>query len=74
MEYQAADNRPRTTVDSRRQVDLDFRSCIEMIAGRMVYIHDNPVKAGLVEKPEDYLYSSARNYSGLKVVIEVDYC
>jgi len=26
------------------------------------YIHNNPVKAGLVEKPEDYPYSSARNY------------
>ena len=26
------------------------------------YIHNNPVEAGLVEKPEDYLYSSARDY------------
>lgn len=24
------------------------------------YIHQNPVRAGLVEKPEDYLFSSAR--------------
>ena len=45
----------------------------EMIAGRMAYIHDNPVRAGLAEKPEGYLYSSARNYSGLKGLIEVDY-
>jgi len=28
------------------------------------YIHDNPVKAGWVSEPEDYLYSSARNYTG----------
>src|SRR5262249_17977293 len=28
------------------------------------YIHENPVKAGIVSKPEDYLYSSARNYAG----------
>ena len=26
------------------------------------YIHMNPVRAGLVENPEDWLYSSARNY------------
>jgi len=45
----------------------------EMIASRMTYIHQNPVKAGLVEKPEDYLYSSVRNYAGLKGLIEVDY-
>ncbi|MBN7817354.1 transposase [Algoriphagus pacificus] len=45
----------------------------EMIESRMKYIHDNPVRAGIVEKPEDYLNSSARNYSGLKGLIEVDY-
>ncbi len=28
------------------------------------YLHNNPVRAGLVEKPEDYLYSSARWYVG----------
>ena len=26
------------------------------------YIHNNPVEAGIVEKPEEYLYSSARDY------------
>lgn len=39
----------------------------------MNYIHENPVRAGIVENPEDYLYSSARNYAGLKGLIEVDY-
>ncbi len=29
----------------------------------MDYIHENPVKAGFVNKPEDYLYSSAVNYA-----------
>lgn len=29
------------------------------------YIHNNPVKAGIVLSPEDYLYSSAMNYAGL---------
>lgn len=45
----------------------------ELIESRIKYIHDNPVRAGIVEKPEDYLNSSARNYSGLKGLIEVDY-
>ena len=29
---------------------------------KMDYIHNNPVRAGWVEKAKDYLYSSARNY------------
>jgi hypothetical protein len=44
-----------------------------MIESRMRYIHENPLRAGFVEKPEDYFYSSARNYSGLKGLIEGDY-
>ncbi|MFC2087587.1 hypothetical protein ACFLSA_05470 [Bacteroidota bacterium] len=34
-------------------------------------MHLNPVRALLVEKPEDYLYSSARNYAGLNGLIEI---
>ncbi|MEP0822550.1 MAG: transposase [Ignavibacterium sp.] len=34
-----------------------------MFASTLRYIHNNPVKAGLVRKPEDYKYSSARNYT-----------
>jgi len=41
------------------------------ITQRINYIHENPVRAGIVEKPEDYLYSSARNYAGLNGLIEV---
>jgi len=29
---------------------------------KLSYIHNNPVEAGLVEKPEHYLYSSAKDY------------
>ncbi len=39
---------------------------------KMKYIHNNPVKAGFVDKPEDYRYSSARNYLGLKGLIDVE--
>ena len=35
------------------------------------YIHNNPVKAGIVEKAEDYLYSSARAYAGIECVLDV---
>ena len=44
-----------------------------MIESRMNYIHENPGRAGWVENAEECLYSSARNYSGLKGLIEVDY-
>jgi putative transposase len=36
-----------------------------MVEQRLEYIHNNPVKAGIVLSPEDYLYSSAMNYAGL---------
>jgi len=40
---------------------------------KLNYIHNNPVKAGLVENPEDYTYSSARNYKyGYHSVIYVE--
>ena len=38
---------------------------------KLEYIHQNPVKAGFVEKPEDYLYSSARDYHGMKGLIQM---
>jgi len=44
----------------------------EMIDSRVNYIHENPVRSGWVEKPEDYLYSSARNYSGLPGLVDID--
>jgi len=31
---------------------------------KLNYIHYNPVVAGIVDRPEDYRYSSARNYAG----------
>ena len=29
---------------------------------KLDYIHNNPVEAGIVDKAEEYLYSSARDY------------
>lgn len=44
----------------------------DMIDTRIDYIHENPVKAGWVERPEYYLYSSARNYLEMECLIEID--
>ncbi len=44
----------------------------EMIDQRINYVHENPVRAMIVEKAEDYLFSSARNYASLGGVIEVE--
>ena len=35
-------------------------------------IASNPVEELIVEKPEDYLYSSARIYAELEALIEID--
>ncbi|HFB61954.1 MAG TPA: transposase [Bacteroidetes bacterium] len=34
-------------------------------------IIDNPVKAEIVAEPEDYLYSSAKNYAGEKGLVDI---
>lgn len=38
---------------------------------KLNYIHQNPVRQAIVDRPEDYLYSSARNYAGLDGLLEV---
>jgi hypothetical protein len=40
---------------------------------KLEYIHNNPVEAGFVEEPEHYIYSSARDYSGYKGMLELNY-
>ena len=49
---------------------------IELISSNFIeqklkYIHNNPVKAGFVFYPEDYYYSSARDYAGKLGLIPV---
>ena len=44
----------------------------EMLRQKVEYIHDNPVRAGLVERAEDWVYSSAKNYLGQGGVLEID--
>lgn len=43
----------------------------QMIDQKMNYLHENPVKSGFVEHPEDWLYSSARDYAGKKGLLDI---
>ena len=41
----------------------------KFVTQKLDYIHMNPVRAGLVRQPEDYIYSSACNYAGESAVL-----
>jgi putative transposase len=46
----------------------------EMMDQRLDYIHNNPVESGIVDKAEEYIYSSARDYySNVKGLLEVKF-
>ena len=45
----------------------------EMFDKTLEYIHLNPVVAGFVLKPEDWKYSSARDFFGAKGLIDLKY-
>ncbi len=38
---------------------------------KLDYIHNNPVKEMIVERPEDYLFSSARNYADTDGLLDI---
>ena len=42
------------------------------IQQKLEYIHNNPVRAGLVENAEEYMYSSAKNYAGEKGLLDIE--
>lgn len=54
--------------DTNHAIQLD---CNELIDQKINYIHDNPVRTMIVGKPEEYLYSSARDYSGEKGLVNI---
>jgi len=50
---------------------------MELVTGnffwqKLNYIHFNPVRAGIVDNPEDYVYSSARDYMGVEGKLKID--
>jgi REP element-mobilizing transposase RayT len=67
----------RNARNSNYQLWTHENHAVELTSNKMTeqrrdYIHENPVRAKLVEFPEEYLYSSARNYSGRKALIDID--
>ncbi len=44
-----------------------------MLEQKLDYIHNNPVKAGFVDESESYLYSSARDYAGIKGLVDIEF-
>ena len=44
----------------------------QFILQKINYIHENPVRAGIVEKAEDYLYTSARYFAGMDCLLKID--
>jgi REP element-mobilizing transposase RayT len=43
----------------------------DFICGKINYIHQNPIRAGIVTRSEDFVYSSARNYAEMESVLSV---
>ena len=43
-----------------------------IIDQKLDYLHNNPVVEGIVDQPEDYIYSSARDYCGQKGLLEIE--
>jgi putative transposase len=41
----------------------------EMFDKMLEYIHLNPIMTGFVSKPEDWKYSSAKDFNGMKGLI-----
>lgn len=50
-------------------VELFSNTFIEQ---KLNYIHQNPVRAGIVREPHEYVYSSACNYAEMETVLEID--
>jgi len=44
----------------------------EFLDQKLTYIHRNPVEAEVVEEPEQYVYSSARDYCRFRGLLEVE--
>jgi len=40
---------------------------------KMNYIHSNPVRAGIVDREEAYIYSSARDFYNMKGLLDLTY-
>jgi putative transposase len=55
--------------DGNHPVQLDTK---KMLEDRLNYLHQNPVKQGIVEREEDYVYSSAKDYAREVGLLELE--
>ena len=62
----------QSDITAKHENHAEYIYSESFIVQKISYIHDNPVRSGLVNHAEDYLYSSARNYAGLDAVMEID--
>jgi len=66
------DGSPVERLWQRRYYDHNVRSYTSFL-GKLRYLHNNPVKRGLVQRPEDWRWSSARHYlSGEVGPVEIE--
>jgi putative transposase len=47
---------------------IDFKEVFKL-KEKVLHIHENPVRDRIVDKPEDYVFSSARDYAGAKGLV-----
>jgi REP element-mobilizing transposase RayT len=73
--HRAGNINARNTKRQFWQQDNHPKECFgkEFTMQKINYIHQNPVRAGIVDHPDYYLYSSARNYSGEKGLLDIDF-
>ena len=45
----------------------------DLMEQKLEYIHNNPVVSGFVDNPEEWLFSSARDYAGRKGLLEISF-
>ncbi len=55
--------------DGNHPISLESNYFVDQ---KLSYIHQNPVESEIVEEPEQYLHSSARDYAGIKGLLEVE--
>jgi len=57
--------------DDNHAITIDGK--IVGIKDRINYVHDNPVRNGLVEEQWNYVYSSAKDYQGKKGLVNIEF-
>ncbi len=71
MKRAASKNGNNTTYQFWQQDNHPIELEGDWIDQKLAYVHNNPVEAGIVREPEDYLYSSAGNYAGKEGLLKV---